>query len=642
MESDKSEYKTDSEKSQQENVDRRYNAIILKWGNFPASHRTILKLLPVFLILAAIPITVWFLQFKQNLVQQASEPPTRYVNSSTGIDAGNGDINNPWKTFKYALEHASANDTIVLREGVYAGTGWVGGSNAAAAGITIQNYPGETASVQSNSTNLLQLENWKNVTIKSVTPGGLRFEGKWPAGQSGNKYGIFIYYAQGQPGHIPTNVLIDGVIVNGIAGYGISFGSTASNNTNIGVGVSSSTIQNVEVYDTGTGIRMNHVGIGNLIQNNNIHDNTRLIANTQTPTNDDNGAVGIALDNIQAADASKTNPAVTVKNNTFKKNSGVSYDYGYDGGGVELYQSSYTIIENNVFDSNEGGIETGTSTVNTMPVNGNVIRYNIFYGRGNQNNKSPLLLLRAMKDGEIYNNTIDLDSGNDVFRVQESTGGYFGVLDSLKIKNNIIKVKSANKVYALNKLSFSAPGVEINNNLIYSTLGESAIVADNSISQYIQTNLSGWQAATSYSDNDIWYKEPQFVDEASHNYSLKSTSPALGLGAFPSSNIPTVTTSPAPSLTPNPTLRPTSTPTPSPKPTFTPTPTLKPTYTPTPTPKPTATPTPSPVPPTAIPTLLPTSTPTPTIAPTPTKTVTNQTVTKKKTCYKIWRWQWCF
>lgn len=73
MDSDRSNTnKEGSDKNWQEDVDRRYNAIVRRWGDIPLHQKTILKLLPVFLILAAIPITVGFLQNPQNLGSNAA------------------------------------------------------------------------------------------------------------------------------------------------------------------------------------------------------------------------------------------------------------------------------------------------------------------------------------------------------------------------------------------------------------------------------------------------------------------------------------------------------------------------------------------------------------------------------------------
>jgi hypothetical protein len=394
--------------------------------------------------------------------------------------------------------------------------------------VTIQNYPGEDAVITGSSFALLQLENWKNVRIIGGVGGGsLSFVGTWAAGTSGNNNGIYIYYAPGAAGNVPSNIVIDTVVIHAIAGYGINMGSTASNTTNIGTGISGSTIQNVEIYDTATGIGFYHAGIGNVVQSSFIHDNTRMIQNS---TSSSYGANGVSIVNTQATGASKSLPSVLVRDNRISGNGGPSLAYGYDGGAVEFYQSSYAAVVSNVMWDNEGGIETGTST-SMMPLVGNVISYNVLYGRGNQNGSSPLFLLRAAADGEVTHNTIDLTSGNDVFRIQECSGGYCGSIANLVVTDNVVVVHSDNRAFAFNKPSFASPLV-IAHNFVYSTIGGSTIVADNSATTFAVSNLAGWQAAVPYSYLDIWDTDPLFMDPANHNYAIKAGSPATGFGAY--------------------------------------------------------------------------------------------------------------
>lgn len=58
--------KQQEEKNKKTNIQKRYKDLISKWGNLPDHNTIILKLLPVFLILAAIPLTVFFAQKQQS------------------------------------------------------------------------------------------------------------------------------------------------------------------------------------------------------------------------------------------------------------------------------------------------------------------------------------------------------------------------------------------------------------------------------------------------------------------------------------------------------------------------------------------------------------------------------------------------
>jgi hypothetical protein len=59
------------EKNHQEDIMKRYNALVTRWYNAPPSTKTILKLLPIFIILAAIPLTVNLTQKQQGLSTNA-------------------------------------------------------------------------------------------------------------------------------------------------------------------------------------------------------------------------------------------------------------------------------------------------------------------------------------------------------------------------------------------------------------------------------------------------------------------------------------------------------------------------------------------------------------------------------------------
>lgn len=63
----------DEGKNREEEFNRRFNKIVKKWGDIPANYKTIFKLLPVFIVLAAIPLTVGLTQQQQNITQEAAK-----------------------------------------------------------------------------------------------------------------------------------------------------------------------------------------------------------------------------------------------------------------------------------------------------------------------------------------------------------------------------------------------------------------------------------------------------------------------------------------------------------------------------------------------------------------------------------------
>ncbi len=70
---DSSNTQIEGEKEKGEELSRRFSTIINKWGDVPTHYKTILKLLPMFIILAAIPLTVRLSQTQQNLQEEAAQ-----------------------------------------------------------------------------------------------------------------------------------------------------------------------------------------------------------------------------------------------------------------------------------------------------------------------------------------------------------------------------------------------------------------------------------------------------------------------------------------------------------------------------------------------------------------------------------------
>jgi parallel beta-helix repeat protein len=127
------------------------------------------------------------------------------------------------------------------------------------------------------------------------------------------------------------------------------------------------TISNCDFSLVGIGIAT-YTGSDNTIITGNYIHNMRMVKNTPTSVNnnDDYGANPMVL-------GSSNN---TVNNNLFEECWALSYDYGYDGGAVELYGAAVnnnTILYNTAINCN-GFIEIGSGTGGVS--NNNIIAYN--------------------------------------------------------------------------------------------------------------------------------------------------------------------------------------------------------------------------------------------------------------------------
>lgn len=167
-----------------------------KWKSLPSHHRTLLKILPIFIILAAIPITTRLAQQEQNLRQEAAQhcrgnnpycisptptptvsilptntpTPTVGINptptptpilstptptpiatnakylATNGNDANSGSITAPWANIYTALTKLKPGDTLYIRSGTYnfGGVNYTSVAGTATSPILITNYPGES------------------------------------------------------------------------------------------------------------------------------------------------------------------------------------------------------------------------------------------------------------------------------------------------------------------------------------------------------------------------------------------------------------------------------------------------------------------------------------------------------------------
>ena len=127
------------------------------------------------------------------------------------------------------------------------------------------------------------------------------------------------------------------------------------------------TISNMDISLVGIGISVGNGSNYNRITQNNI-SNLRMVRNTPTTinANDDYGA------NPMVVQSSNN----TIDYNYFKDCWATSYDYGFDGGAVELYGTNISnnrILYNTAIDCN-GFVEVGSATNGIA--DGNIVAYN--------------------------------------------------------------------------------------------------------------------------------------------------------------------------------------------------------------------------------------------------------------------------
>jgi hypothetical protein len=275
---------------------------------------------------------------------------------------------------------------------------------------------------------------------------------------------------------------------------------------------SGNTISNITMDRIGYGIYVTRTSRGQLIDSNDI-GNLRMIRNTPTSVNSDDDYGGVPMQI-----SSRNN---TITNNYFHDCWSQSYDYGYDGGGIEFFEEGDTIMNNiiayNTFYDNNGTFEHGSNSdgVANNPIMNNKFYYNkiincssLFYINNNGQYKT------AVRNIQFYNNvivqTVTSRTGNlrlGSMAINDTTSGI------IVLKNNIFQV--SNGAAVMRSGQFTGTNLTHTNN-IYKLSGGSVT----------NFTLSGTEISTSAA---IWIDAAN-VNPINWNFNLISTSPAINAG----------------------------------------------------------------------------------------------------------------
>ncbi|MGY2051146.1 hypothetical protein [Methylobacterium sp. JK268] len=157
----------------------------------------------------------------------------------------------------------------------------------------------------------------------------------------------------------------DGILLDGARSIvidGLAIAQAAQAGVNVKASSSRVTIRNVEATNVGEGVLLN--GTDNLVTHSYFHD-LNMVKNTANVPDDDYGAVGVVIGN------SRNEVSYTRIVNARAR----SYDYGYDGGAIELFGTMSDIsIHDNWAENNVGFLEAGgiSSSLSNISISNNV------------------------------------------------------------------------------------------------------------------------------------------------------------------------------------------------------------------------------------------------------------------------------
>jgi hypothetical protein len=248
----------------------------------------------------------------------------------------------------------------------------------------------------------------------------------------------------------------DVVTIKSSASYVIIKDLLLQNSFNAGVmvqdGANHITVSDSEI--TGVGVGIMTFGQNNIFTRNYIHD-LHLIVNTEGG-DDDYGAVGIEIYNDNNE----------ISYNRLENLEAPSYDYGLDGGAIEIYQhGDNSYIHHNWSRNSEGFMEISADPNQAASANGIVVAYNIII------NSRDLTAFHATGD-KFAMPTDDLRFENNTFVDTRAypeppciiwVGGT-PTAGALKMRNNIFYLGSYGSILAASNMSFTWTH---SNNLFY-------------------------------------------------------------------------------------------------------------------------------------------------------------------------------
>lgn len=444
---------------------------------------------------------------------------TTYYVSTTGNDANSGSTTgSPWATLQWAVDHTNPGDIIQLRTGTHAGAtlnvGASGGSISTP--LVIENYPGEAAvvsGVSGSRRNTIWVTGASYVQIRKNAAGG-SFTVNGAQGSTVS--------ASDAPANIriedATSIIIDGLVITAPA-----TGTWANGDAKGGFGVyaenSITTVKNCDISHCGSGVRYFNIAGESWITDNEIHHCDRMLNNTGSG---DTGAQGIAV-----RETLRTNGWTRVLRNYVHDCIARSVEFGFDGGGCELYKAANVEIAYNDFADTKVASESGTGSGRYDDIGPYYYHHNRIWRKvggatGVDNGSTDIMSGINMRCGDgniVANNSFYRMNNWGCILVNHTTAtsGFGSTTNNARILNNA----NTSSVFFI-QIQSQASDLVCDYNI--SDPGSS-------YGKYHGTtysSLSAWQAATVYDDHsldaDVLYTSPP------SDFTLQSSSPAIDAG----------------------------------------------------------------------------------------------------------------
>ncbi|MCS7459823.1 right-handed parallel beta-helix repeat-containing protein [Paenibacillus doosanensis] len=457
---------------------------------------------------------------------KASAAGTEYYVSPTGNDSNAGTLASPWKTLQHAADTAVPGSTVYVRGGTYNKKLSITRSGSAAAGpITFTNYASELPVIDGTGLSVTEEEGLVQIIDASyITVKG--FEIRNFTTSTRNKVPVGIYVEGAGSGisllnnkvhdikntATPTGSDLLGRDAHGIAVYGSKKSP-----------ISGITIDGNELYNLVLGSSESLVVNGNVdtfaITNNLVHDNDNIgidvigFEGTAPSEANDQARNGLVKGNVVYNISSNNNPSY---GKTLPNGSNAADGIYVDGG-------KDTVIEQNYSYNNDIGIEIASEHKNhstsNITVRNNIVYNNRYTGiamGGYDTNRGSTTDCKIVNNTLYKNDTVGLNGGQ--LLVQYDTKNNV-------IKNNIMAASSSN--YLIYNGYTQNTGNTVDYNLYFAPAGSAGSLWK--WKNTLRTGFSAYQTATG-NDAHSLFADPQFVNEAGHDFHLKAVSPAIDAG----------------------------------------------------------------------------------------------------------------
>ena len=474
----------------------------------------------ILLLFAAVQVLACSKKTDSNNVPSTSGPHTYYV-SATGLESNSGSVNAPFQSINTALSHAMAGDTVLVRGGIYGEKVTFPKSGVLDKYITLKAYPGEQPIIDGGALSvngreaLITVNNVKFIVVDGFTVRNFKT-------------------SFGDPKAIMVEGGSDYIVVKNNTVYGIDYTKLPLDggcNAILIIGNTNDPVTNITV--TGNTIHDCKTGYGENLTVNGYVDGFTISNNTIY------NAQNIGID-AAGGYAANSNPSLNyVRNGVISGNTlyNIESKRGPLGGhgaiGIYADGSRNVIIEKNRVYVADRGIGTVSETTG-FPTDNVIVRNNLVYNcwcsgiyMGGYLNYTT----GGTTNCSIVNNTL--------FNNNITTGAFGEIEGEISIRenctNNIIK---NNVIYGgiadmfVHKYTATGSNNIIDYNLYY-TKGPISWTWDN----VVYTDFAAWQAACKGDANATSGTDPLFVNLATPDLNLQSSSPAKNTGAVISGGV---------------------------------------------------------------------------------------------------------